>query len=127
MGKRCVAANCNNTHKDGVSLFSFPKDAKVRASWKGQIRKSRADWYSPSLYSCICSKHFTEDCFESQSLLSGKLYLCLHDAQFVVSIDKFGLKRKKLLKPDAVPTIFTQAYEVKSLKLSRVSSPFRML
>jgi hypothetical protein len=108
MGKRCVAANCDSTHKDGVSLFTFPKDAHVRARWNKQIRKTRADWHSPTPYSCICSKHFTEDCFETQSLLS----------------DKLGIKRKQLLKPEAVPTIFTPADEMKTKK-TRVSSALR--
>jgi hypothetical protein len=122
MGKRCVAANCDSTHKDGVSLFTFPKDAHVRARWNKQIRKTRADWHSPTPYSCICSKHFTEDCFETQSLLSGKIScLLMHNSWY---IDKLGIKRKQLLKPEAVPTIFTPADEMKTKK-TRVSSALR--
>uniref|UniRef100_A0A1X7TUH2 Uncharacterized protein n=1 Tax=Amphimedon queenslandica TaxID=400682 RepID=A0A1X7TUH2_AMPQE len=31
MGKRCVVADCSNSHKDGVSLFKFPEDKKMRS------------------------------------------------------------------------------------------------
>uniref|UniRef100_A0A1X7VGJ9 THAP-type domain-containing protein n=1 Tax=Amphimedon queenslandica TaxID=400682 RepID=A0A1X7VGJ9_AMPQE len=90
MGKRCVVANCSSTHKDGTSLFTFPRDPKMRSTWNRQIKTTRADWHNPSPYSCVCSKHFTQDCFQPLSIVSGKL----------------GLKRKQLLKPGAVPTIF---------------------
>ena len=36
MGKRCVAAGCSNTHRDGVSLHKFPKDASLRRSGSGK-------------------------------------------------------------------------------------------
>ena len=46
MGKRCVVANRNSTHKDRVSLFTFPKNAKLRATWNRQIKSTRADWHN---------------------------------------------------------------------------------
>ena len=36
MMNRCVAVGCNNTHNDGVSLFMFPKNAKLRKWWADQ-------------------------------------------------------------------------------------------
>ena len=44
MVKRCVAAGCSNTNADGVSLFKFPKDEKLRALWIKQVRRFRAEW-----------------------------------------------------------------------------------
>ena len=84
MGKRCVVANCNSTHKDRVSLFTFPKNAKLRATWNRQIKSTRADWHSPSEYSCVCSKHFTEDCFESQSVVSGIAFSLMFGCDFII-------------------------------------------
>ena len=71
MGKRCVVASCSNSHKDVISLFTFPKDHHLRALWNRQIRTTRADWHSPSEYSCVYSKHFTKDSFESILVVSG--------------------------------------------------------
>ena len=90
MVNRCVAAGCNNTHKDGISLFRFPKNALLRKKWAEQVRRTRAKW-EPTKYSVLCSAHFTEDCFELSSKLSVSLGLG---------------KRKAGLKADAVPTLF---------------------
>ena len=70
MLKRCVAANCDSTYKDGVSLFRFPKDPVLRREWVRQVRRTRADWNEPALGtvnpSCVlCSCHFTADCFDT--------------------------------------------------------------
>lgn len=78
MGKRCVVANCNSTHKDGTSLFTFPTDPKMRSTWNRQIKTTRADWHHPSPYSCVCSKHFTQDCFQPLSVVSGMFYWFSH-------------------------------------------------
>ena len=80
----CSIANCNSTHKDRVSLFTFPKNAKLRATWNRQIKSTRADWHSPSEYSCVCSKHFTEDCFESQSVVSGIAFSLMFGCDFII-------------------------------------------
>ena len=91
MGKRCVAAGCSNTHRDGVSLHKFPKDASLRQQWVRQVQRTRADWKEPSEHSVVCSAHFAEPCFEPDSALASAM----------------GLeKRKKKLKPDTVPTLF---------------------
>ncbi len=46
---RCVAAGCSKTHKDGVGLFDFPKDASLRAD---QVRRTRDKWHILSCVSC---------------------------------------------------------------------------
>ena len=37
MPKRCVAFGCSNTNKDGVSLFSFPKDPVLSKKCTEQV------------------------------------------------------------------------------------------
>ena len=115
MGKSCIAGGCTNTHRQGVSLFRFPSDDRLRKKWTRQIQRTRAKWKGPTPYSYVCSKHFTEDCFEP---LSGKL----------------GIQMKKMLKPGAVPTVFpkpsdsmtqkTQIYSTvcDKLEVARVSN-----
>lgn len=71
-----------------------------------QIKTTRADWHSPSEYSCVCGKHFTEDSFQPQSLVSGIYMIIIYSYIYNMYIDKLGIKRKKLLLPEAVPTIF---------------------
>ena len=41
-------------------------------------------------HSFLCSDHFTEDCFEADSALASH----------------FGMKKRRWLKPGAVPTIY---------------------
>lgn len=90
MVKRCVAAGCNNTHKDGVSLHSFPSDMALRKLWVDKVKRYREKW-EPTKYSVLCSQHFEQDCFMPDSILSQSL----------------GLGKKRIcLKPDAVPTLF---------------------
>lgn len=95
-GKRCIAALCSNTYEDGVSLFHFPKDEKLAKQWSTQVKKTRADWKKPSKHSVLCSDHFEAGCFEQGPLLSAA----------------FGLetKRRRVLKPDAVPTVFAKPH-----------------
>ena len=87
MVKRCIVANCSNTNKDGVSLHFFPKDLHVRKQWTQQVQRTRADFKEPSKHSVVCSSHFTADCFEGLG-------------------ENVGMKIKRMLKPEAVPTIF---------------------
>ena len=87
MFKRCIAAGCSNTHADGVSLFSFPRNLSLRARWNKQLQRARADWRDATDYSVLCSKHFTNNCFEEGSVIGG-------------------IQKRRRLKPDAAPTIF---------------------
>lgn len=89
MPHRCVAGGCSNTAKDGVSLHGWPTNAQLSRQWTSAVRNTRANFnQTPS--SKLCSRHFSKDSFETQSVISHSL----------------GLNVKKMLKPGAVPTIF---------------------
>ena len=92
MVKRCVAAGCSNTYAQNVSLFCFPRDPALRKRWTRELQRTRDQWSGPTEHSVLCSDHFKEDCFETETLLAPK----------------FGISRKPRLKPNAVPTIFTK-------------------
>ena len=72
MPKHCVAYNCSNTHRDGVSLFRFPNDPLLRLQWTQQVQRTRKDFKGPMEFSVVCSKHFTRDCFEVDPVLAEK-------------------------------------------------------
>ena len=92
MVKRCVAAGCSNTYNDGVRLYKFPRDPELRRKWMKQVERTRAHWNGPSEHSVLCSEHFYESCFEPYSGIA----------------ETVGIKQRRFLKPDAVPTIFTR-------------------
>ncbi len=89
MPTRCVAGRCSATYSDGVNFFKFPKDEARRRLWIKQVSTTPAKW-KPSKTSMLCSKHFSDDCFEPQVALAAS----------------FGIVRRKKLKPSAIPTIF---------------------
>ncbi len=91
MVRRCVAAFCDKTAKEGVSLFQFPKDPEGRRIWAEQVRRTRDRWEGPSDSSVLCNRHFKADCFEDRPGLYE---------QFDI-----GLRAPKL-KQNAVPTLF---------------------
>ena len=102
MVKRCVAAGCSNTNSDGVSLFQFPRDPALRTQWTKEVQRTRAGWQGPSDYSVLCSNHFTNDCFEEETIIAAR----------------FGIEKRRRLKPNAIPTVFhrqssTQALQVR--------------
>ena len=109
MGKRCVAAGCSSTHKDGVHLCSFLKDPIKRKRWVDQVRRARDKW-EPTDHSRLCSKHSEDHCFEPYSKLSASLGLG---------------KVKSLLKPDAVPTIFEKPASLKRKTASASGEPIK--
>ena len=107
MVKRCVAANCSDTYKDGVSLFKFPKDKKLRQLWKKQVQRTRAKWKGPSDFSYLCSCHFTEDCFEAPSSTSSNSYQNKNcSLTIIIYAEEIGYKTRQMLKSGAVPSIF---------------------
>ena len=90
-GKRCVAYGCNNLYKDGVSLHLFPlKNPAILKQWIAFVRRKRAGWEGPTRFSCLCSAHFTPDCYPMK-------YRILKSAGT-------GVTKKDLIK-DSVPTI----------------------
>ena len=90
MPHRCVAGGCSNTRKDGVSLHLWPEDPRFARLWTNAVKNTRSDFTNPTSSSRLCSAHFTEDCFEAQSIIAKRL----------------GLEMKTIMKADAVPTIF---------------------
>ena len=61
----CVAIGCTSSSKDGISVFRFPKDMKLRSKWIQQVKRT------PLYHSVLCSLHFTDDCFEASPSCYG--------------------------------------------------------
>uniref|UniRef100_A0A3P9HD04 THAP-type domain-containing protein n=1 Tax=Oryzias latipes TaxID=8090 RepID=A0A3P9HD04_ORYLA len=81
MPSRCVAAGCSNTSSESVSVYKFPKQELLLKQWTKQVQRTRANWV-PTASSTLCSEHFEADCFEETP------------------------QYKRVLKPNAIPTIF---------------------
>ena len=71
MPKRCVVYGCSNTAdtSNDVSIYEIPFwdenspiATKRRKKWVNFVRRKRDKW-TPTRSSVVCSKHFTEDCF----------------------------------------------------------------
>ena len=86
MPARCVVGGCSNSTSEDISLHKFPKDEKLSRIWTKKVQLTRAKWSGPSARSVICSAHFDESDFET----------ALHW--------KFGMKRARKLKANAIPT-----------------------
>uniref|UniRef100_A0A3P9IFT0 THAP-type domain-containing protein n=1 Tax=Oryzias latipes TaxID=8090 RepID=A0A3P9IFT0_ORYLA len=84
MPSRCVAAGCSNTSSESVSLYKFPKQETLLKQWTKQVQRTRANWV-PTASSTLCSEHFEAD------------YMGMH------------VRYKKVLKPNAIPTIFKRS------------------
>uniref|UniRef100_A0A3P9I2T4 THAP-type domain-containing protein n=1 Tax=Oryzias latipes TaxID=8090 RepID=A0A3P9I2T4_ORYLA len=84
MPSRCVAAGCSNTSSESVSVYKFPKQETLLKQWTKQVQRTRANWV-PTASSTLCSEHFEADCFEETP------------------------QYKKVLKPNAIPTIFKRS------------------
>ena len=54
------------------------------------MQRTRANWQGPSDYSVLCSDHFTNDCFEEDTTIAAR----------------FGIGKRRRLKPNAIPTVF---------------------
>ena len=39
----CVAFGCTSSSKDGIGVFRFPKDMKLRSKWIQQVKRTIAD------------------------------------------------------------------------------------
>lgn len=85
---QCAALNCTVKSGQGLSLYLFPKDAKLRKIW---VLKLKRDGFEPSQYTKLCEHHFEKD-------------------QFVVNPDvaaTVGFQPKsKMLITGAIPIIF---------------------
>uniref|UniRef100_A0A3P9JUS6 THAP-type domain-containing protein n=1 Tax=Oryzias latipes TaxID=8090 RepID=A0A3P9JUS6_ORYLA len=84
MPSPCVAAGCSNTSSESVSVYKFPKQETLLKQWTKQVQRTRANWV-PTASSTLCSEHFEAD------------YMGMH------------VRYKKVLKPNAIPTIFKRS------------------
>ena len=75
MPKRCVVYGCSNVADTSKGIFMYqipfwgdnsPVAVKRRKRWTSFVQRRRDKW-SPTISSVVCSKHFTEDCFEYSS------------------------------------------------------------
>ena len=71
---------CSNTADKDNNIFMYeipfwednsPVPAKRRKKWVNFVRRKRDKW-TPTRSSVVCSKHFTEDCFEYGSVTVEK-------------------------------------------------------
>ena len=72
MSKRCIVYGCSNTSDISNDIFIYeipfwdensPVAVKRRKKWINFVRRRRDKW-TPTRSSVVCSKHFTEDCFQ---------------------------------------------------------------
>uniref|UniRef100_A0A3P9HYZ0 THAP-type domain-containing protein n=1 Tax=Oryzias latipes TaxID=8090 RepID=A0A3P9HYZ0_ORYLA len=94
MPSRCVAAGCSNTSSESVSVFKFPKQETLLKQWTKQVQRTRANWV-PTASSTLCSEHFEADCFEETPQLMKDMGM--------------HVRYKKVLKPNAITTIFKRS------------------
>ena len=85
MPHRYVAGGCSKTAKDGVSLYGWPSNAPRAREWTNAVRNTRAN-FNQTASGKLCSCHFSDDSFETQSVIAHSL----------------GLNMKKILKPGTV-------------------------
>ncbi|KFM65822.1 THAP domain-containing protein 1, partial [Stegodyphus mimosarum] len=75
----CIAYNCKEKAGGTASFHKFPDNPQLRSLWIKAVRRKN---FTPTKYSKICSKHFSEDAFEK------------------------GGRKYRILKKNAVPSIF---------------------
>eukprot|EP00094_Tigriopus_californicus_P004020 TCALIF_03873-PA protein Name:"Similar to T Transposable element P transposase (Drosophila melanogaster)" AED:0.29 eAED:0.37 QI:0/-1/0/1/-1/1/1/0/419 len=88
----CSAIGCT-VWGYGVSLFAFPKDAKLCQKW---VQLMRRDQWQPTRFSKLCAHHFAHDQF---------LPLCDPKEPNLSALPWKACRPK--LKPGAVPTLFS--------------------
>ena len=94
----CMAYGCNNSvadYKRGISFHTLPlNNPDLLKKWLAKLRLENPPIRKSSR---LCSEHFEKDCFE-------------RDLRAELMPD---VKRRRILKPDAVPTIFAHVKAVK--------------
>ncbi|XP_029986140.1 THAP domain-containing protein 1 [Sphaeramia orbicularis] len=97
MVQTCSAYGCKNRyHKDkDISFHKFPlARPDVCGKWVAAMRRNN---FKPTKYSNICSQHFTKDCFKREC-------------------------NNRVLKDNAVPSLFTCNLSIKSESLDPFTS-----
>ncbi|GAB1867459.1 THAP domain-containing protein 2 [Camponotus japonicus] len=96
----CIICKYKKSSTDSVSFHQFPKNDKLRQRWISAIGlENLATQLKKS--SQLCSQHFEDDCFFYK--LGGN-------------------KKRRFIKPDAVPTIFGFNYSRKEAAYTEISS-----
>jgi hypothetical protein len=88
----CCVPNCSN--RGG---FKFPNDKKLNLAWRVAIRREdeRKKLWKPKKGSKVCSLHFKAEDFKA------------------VEIESIGgAWKRKNLKPDAIPSVFSHSVEL---------------
>ena len=99
----CCVPGCNNhsqRNKD-VGYHVFPKDPTTRKAWISRIR--RENLRDPES-GCVCSKHFTRDCYETNLME-----------------ELTGQKIRRKLKEGSVPSVFPFGPTPKQPRLTNVA------
>jgi len=105
----CVAFGCKNDSRKNkeCSYYRFPKDSNLRDVWLAKISRENVPDVN-SKDTVLCSEHFESRCFERD-----------------LKAELLGLKPKRILKSDAVPSIFV--HRSPPSKRRRVTSEKRQL
>jgi len=85
----CCVPGCTNysAKSTNISYHKIPKDPQLRKAWISRLRTENL----PPLKNCyVCGEHFDNECFESDFM-----------EQLI------GEKKRKRLKADTIPSIFT--------------------
>ena len=90
----CVANGCSNISSETISLFQFPKDQSLREKWTKQVQRTCSDWTGPS-------ESVTTQ-FSAVNIIFFFFFLIKKLAS------QFGIKRRRKLKGDAIPSVFNQ-------------------
>ena len=108
MPSECAAPNCREYQRkeNQLSFHTFPSNQNVCQQWLQKLNRCEFDSkgqlkpWKPNRHSVLCSKHFQFEDFTTKTQLFMKKSIDLGAYNRV----KHGYK--KVLKPDAVPSIF---------------------
>lgn len=103
MPERCVVFGCSDTAESAKGIYVYqipfwgdnaPILVKRRKKWVDFVKRRRDKW-APTRSSVVCSKHFTEDCFEYGSATvmkykTPRLKKDEHGVSVFPTMDKFN-------------------------------------
>jgi hypothetical protein len=90
MVQYCIVYGCKNSgNEKGVSFHHFPKDEVLKKKWVARIRRGLCNKPISNTMR-VCSSHFVQE-----------------DYQFDVGLDYGIPSKRKKLKEDAVPSVFS--------------------
>lgn len=120
MVNKCVAVSCNSGYASSssssttsgfkVTFHRFPKDTILRRKWLSRLSREN---FTPSSHSRLCSRHFVDSDFMT----------CRNDSNRSRSSAKSATPKRRLLKSDAVPSVFTNLPKYLSYDTHRREDP----